>query len=106
MAGPTWLLEHQHVLGRSVHGQRAGPLHGAVRAARHAVAAPGVGKPEVLVRDAKGKSISADTLGVGGGEQNPEPEFRRQIPWGEFFTTFWKSAYGPTTHLLIYREGI
>lgn len=43
-----WLLEHQHVLWRSVDRQRAGPLDGAVGAAGHAVAATGVGEPEVL----------------------------------------------------------
>lgn len=55
-----WLLEHQDVLRRGVHGQRAGPLHGAVRAAGHAVAAARVGEPEVL------SSLFHDG-GVGGG---------------------------------------
>lgn len=50
-------------------------------AARHAIAAPGVGKPEVLVKHERG-TVSPDTLGQGGGgEQGHQPEFRRQIPW-------------------------
>lgn len=53
-AARTWLLEHQDVLRRGVHGQRAGPLHGAVRAAGHAVAAARVGEPEVLGETRKG----------------------------------------------------
>lgn len=36
-------------------------------AARHAVAAPRVGKPEVLVRNAKGETVSPDTPGSGEG---------------------------------------
>lgn len=40
-------------------------------AAWHAVAAPGVGKPEVLVRNTKGDLISLDAFGVGDGEQDP-----------------------------------
>ena len=45
---PTWLLKHQHGLRGGVDRQRARPLHRAVAPAGHAVATPGVGKPEVL----------------------------------------------------------
>lgn len=54
---PTWLLKHQHGLRGGVDGQRACPLHRAVAPAGHAVAAPGVGKPEVL-REAKKKGVA------------------------------------------------
>lgn len=46
----TCLLEHDHGLWRGVNRQGAGPLHGAVGPAGHAVASSGVGKPETLRR--------------------------------------------------------
>lgn len=77
LARPTWLLEQQHVSWGSVHGQRAGLLDGAVGSAGHAVAAPGVGKPEVLGRDIQEACISPDLLGKGV-ETELQPELRRQ----------------------------
>lgn len=56
------MLEHQHVLWGSMHGQRAGLLDRAVGAAGHAVAAPRVGKPEVLERDIQ-EGVSPDPVG-------------------------------------------
>lgn len=55
------MLEHQHVLRGSMHGQRAGLLDRAVGAAGHAVAAPRVGKPEVLERDIQ-EGVSPDPV--------------------------------------------
>lgn len=72
-----WLLKHQHGLRGGVDWQRACPLHRAVAPAGHAVAAPGVGKPEVL-------SALLEDGGAGGratlggaqqstGAQQPQP---------------------------------
>lgn len=68
---PTWLLKHQHGLRGGVDRQRARPLHRAVAPAGHAVAAPGVGKPEVLreanrkgVRDVKRMYLHPPPLGL------------------------------------------
>lgn len=51
-------------------------------AAWHAVAAPGVGKPEVLARNTKGDLISLDALGWGMGSrtrsQNSEDKYPRE----------------------------
>lgn len=77
LARPTWLLEQQHVSWGSVHGQRAGLLDRAVGSAGHAVAAPGVGKPEVLGRDIQEACISPDLLGKGV-ETELQPELRSQ----------------------------
>lgn len=65
-------------------------------AARHAVAAPRVGKPEVLVRNAKGETVSPDTPGVrgGGAEQGRQPEFKRQIPLKNSLLTSGKGLAG------------
>jgi hypothetical protein len=46
----TLLLEQKHGLWGRVHRQRVGPLHRAAALAGHAVAPPGVGKPQVLRR--------------------------------------------------------
>lgn len=90
LARPTWLLEQQHVSWGSVHGQRAGLLDRAVGPAGHAVAAPGVGKPEVLGRDIQEACISTDPLGKGGGNRAPARTQETAIS-GEF----WKGPLSP-----------
>lgn len=87
------MLEHQHVLWGSMHGQRAGLLDGAVGAAGHAVAAPRVGKPEVLGRDIQEGGISPDPVGMWGGRA-PAGTRETGIP-GQF----WKGpCYPPWTY--------
>lgn len=99
LARPTWLLEQQHVSWGSVHGQRAGLLDRAVGSAGHAVAAPGVGKPEVLGRDIQEACISPDLLGKGvwkqsssqnSGDSHPRRVLERAI----------------VTYLCVYRDGL
>ena len=57
-------------------------------AAWHAIAAPGVGKPEVLGRNTKAEPVSPDTWG------GPQPESRRQVPWEDSLLTSGKGLIG------------
>lgn len=65
-----------------MHGQRAGLLDRAVGAAGHAVAAPRVGKPEVLERDIQEGAL-VQTL-WGSGEAEPQLELGRQVSQESF----------------------
>lgn len=67
-------------------------------AAWHAVAAPGVGEPEVLGRNMKGETISPDMWAGGGWGRGTgpghQPESRRQIPWETSLLTSGKGLIG------------
>lgn len=62
-----------------MHGQRAGLLDGAVGATGHAVAAPGVGKPEVLGRDRQEWGVSTDPVGEQSPSWNPGNRYPRRV---------------------------
>lgn len=98
-----WLLEHQHVLWGSVHGQRAGLLDGAVGATGHAVAAPGVGKPEVLSSLFHDGRVRSSVALVGADKATGAQETKaggRDVPRGDLVL-----SWVPPTHAAAHRAG-
>lgn len=98
-----WLLEHQHVLRRGVHGQRAGPLDRAVGAAWHAVAAPGVGEPEVLSSLFHDGGVGGGVALVGADKPTGAQEAKaggRDVPRGDLVL-----AWVPSAHAAAHRAG-
>lgn len=98
-----WLLEQQHVSWGSVYGQRAGLLDGAVGSAGHAVAAPGVGKPEVLSSLFHDGGVGSGVALVGANKSTGAQETkasRRDIPRGNLVL-----PWVPPAHAAAHRAG-
>lgn len=98
-----WLLEHQHVLWGSMHGQRAGLLDGAVGAAGYAVAAPRVGKPEVLSSLFHDGGVGSSVALVGADKSTGAQETKaggRDVPRCDLVL-----SWVPSTHAAAHRAG-